>query len=146
MKFVVRYWSSLLPDYRKPDGEPHWVDHSIHPPTKLGLHNALLTLHDRRQILEARDCLYECAVFYLEAGNEQMLTQETAERLFVSLPHGELKWPDIRDFLLLPTIDEEAAANDGATAQQLNLFEPPPHTHTPYDEIATEHHEIETDA
>ncbi|HUX65442.1 hypothetical protein [Sulfuricella sp.] len=50
MKFVVRYWSSQLPDYRKPDGEPHWLDYSLHPATKLGLHNALLTLQDRLQI------------------------------------------------------------------------------------------------
>jgi hypothetical protein len=145
MKFVVRYWSSLLPDYRKPDGEPHWVDHSIHPPTKLGLHNALLTLKDRSQILEQHDCLYECAVFYLQAGKEQLLTQETAERLFVSLPHGELEWPDIRHFLQSPSIGANAVASDGADAQQLNLFEHP-HTHTPYDETVAEHHEIETDA
>ena len=146
MKFAVRYWSSLLPDYRKPDGEPHWMDYSLHPATKLGLHNALLTLQDRLQILEQHGGLYACAVFVLEFGKEEKLTQEAAERLFVSLPHGEVKWLDIRNFLLLPLVeskDSVSTSHEGAHAQQLPLFE---QHHTPYDKAGAERHEIETDA
>lgn len=142
MKFAVRYWSSLLPDHHKPDGEPHWVDYSLHPASKMGLHNALLTLHDRWQILDQHGGLYECALFVLETnGKEEMLTQEAAERLFASLPHGEVKWLDIKKFLLMPLL-AEPVPTDGA-GQQLHLFD---HPHTPYDESVAEHHEIETDA
>lgn len=145
MKFSVRYWSSLLPDHRRPDGEPHWVDYSLHPATKLGLHNAMLTLHDRLQILEQHGGLYECAVFVLEFGKEEKLTQEAAERLFVSLPHGEVKWLDIRNFLLLPRIERRVSTqhHEETQAQQLHLFE---QHHSPYDKTEEERHEIETDA
>lgn len=146
MKFAVRYWSSLLPDHHLPDGEPHWLDYSLHPATKLGLHNALLTLHDRRQILDQHGGPYECAMFVLETSREEMLTQEAAERLFVSLPHGEVKWLDIRNFLLVPLLGESAppaGARTDDSERQLPLFE---HPHTPYDEAMAEHHEIETDA
>jgi hypothetical protein len=145
MKFVVRYWSSLLPDHHKPDGEPHWVDYSLHPASKMGLHNALLTLHDRLQVLEQHGGLYECALFVLETdGREEMLSQEAAERLFASLPHGEVKWLDVRNFLLLPLLGESdptGAPDD--SVQQLHLFD---HPHVPYEETVLEHHEIETDA
>jgi len=145
MKFAVRYWSSLLPDTRNPDGEPRWVDYSLHPPSKLGLHNALLTLHDRRQILEQHGGLYGCAVFVLESGEENKLTQEAAERLFSLLPHGEVKWLDIRNFLPLPQAEakDSVSTTNEETQEQLHLFE---HQHTPYDDDGAERHEIETDA
>lgn len=152
MKFAVRYWSSLLPDFRKPNGDPHWVDYSLHPASKLGLHNALLTLHDRRQILEQHGGIYECAVYVLENGREEMLTQEAAERLFALLPHGEVKWLDIRNFLLLPLVAGEAETvvpPVEAPLEQLSLFE---HVHTLYDDVVEDaapgahEHEIETDA
>ncbi|MEI7430858.1 MAG: hypothetical protein WCL27_10410, partial [Betaproteobacteria bacterium] len=64
MKFVVRYWSSLLPnDFRERRNAPRWVDYSIHPGSKIGLHNAMLTVHDRCEILQAHNCKFECAVF-----------------------------------------------------------------------------------
>jgi hypothetical protein len=147
MKFAVRYWSSLRPDYRKPGGEPRWTDFSLHPATKLGLHNALLTLQDRLQILEQHGGLYACAVFVLEFGKkEEKLTQEAAEYLFASLPHGEVKWLDIRDFLLLPSADERdsgSSVHEGAQAQQLHLFE---QHHTPYDDVEMEYHDFDADA
>lgn len=142
MQFTVRYWSALLPDHHRADGEPHWIDYSVHPATKLGLHNALLTLHDRRQVLEQHGGRYDCAVFYREAGEEQMLTQEAAERLFVRLPHGEIHGTDIRA-TLQPTsaADQENAPPE---QQQLPLFE---HHHTPYDDVqAEEHHELDANA
>ncbi len=146
MQFTVRYWSTLLPDHHKADGEPHWVDYSIHPATKLGLHNALLTLHDRRQILELHGGRYDCAVFYIEAGEEQQLTQEAAEHLFGHLPHGEIRGADIRHFLLPPPAPppEETPEPEAAALEQLSLFEP---HHTPYDDVKTEgHHELDANA
>ncbi|MBS4098929.1 MAG: hypothetical protein KGZ83_19065 [Sulfuricella sp.] len=142
MQFTVRYWSSLLPDHHKADGEPHWIDYSVHPATKMGLHNALLTLHDRLQVLESHGGKYGCAVFYTEAGEEQMLTQEAAERLFVHLPHGDIHGTDIRSFLLPepPKVDEIAAPPE----EQLSLFE---HHHTPYDDVRPEaRHELDANA
>lgn len=150
MKFAVRYWSSLLPDYRLPNGEPRWVDYSIHPATKLGLHNALLTLQDRREILEHHGGIFDCAVYVQESDKEEMLGQEAAERLFVLLPHGEVKWLDIRNFLPAPQISEEVPARKEEEAvavvpeQQLSLFEHP--HHTPYDKITEEHHDFDTNA
>ena len=144
MKLAVRYWSSLLPDYRLPNGEPRWVDYSLHPATKLGLHNALLTLQDRREILERHGCIYGCAVYIQEGEGEEMLDQKAAELLFVSLPHGEVKWLDVRNFLLEPRTRVEAPTREAPPqAQQLSLFE---HPHTPYDEITEEHHDFDANA
>lgn len=142
MQFAVRYWSSLLPDHHRADGEPHWIDYSVHPATKLGLHNALLTLHDRRQVLEGHGGRYDCAVFYVEAGEEQMLTQDDAERLFGQLPHGEIRGADIREFLLPapPAVEQSALPPD----TQLSLFEP---QHSPYDELnVAEIHQLDANA
>lgn len=142
MQFTVRYWSALLPDHHRADGEPHWIDYSVHPATKLGLHNALLTLHDRRQVLERHGGRYDCALFYMEAGEEQMLTPQAAERLFGKLPHGEIHGTDIRTFLLPPSEAEQK--EPPAAVEQLALFEP---HHTPYDNVTTEaHHELDANA
>ena len=149
MKFAVRYWSSMLPDFRLPNGEPRWVDYSLHPASKLGLHNALLTLQDRREVLDRYGGLYECAVYIQEGGREEMLDQKTAERLFVSLPHGEVKWLDIRKFLLVPLVEAEVSARKpeepqlSLFEQQLSLFDP---SHTPYSEIAEQHHDFDANA
>lgn len=144
MQFAVRYWSSKLPDHYKPSSEPHWLDYSLHPATKLGLHNALLTLHDRLQILEQHGGIYECAVFVLEFGEDRKLEQEDAERLFSQLPHGEVKWLDLQHFLLEPRVKRNGANPlTYAGEHQLHLFE---HHLTPYDQIEEKHHEIEADA
>lgn len=139
MRFVVRYWSSLLPkEFRNADGSPRLVDYSIHPPTRLGLHNALLTHHDRVEILEAHGGQYKCEVFVVEGVNAHVLTQEMAISLFNALPHGEVKWTTIREFLLpqnngmvRPAITEEASHE-----RQLHLFES---AQAPYDDTVTVH-------
>ena len=101
MQFVVRYWSSLLPmEFRKADGSPRLVDYSIHPPTRLGLHNALLSHHDRLEVLKAHGGIYECEVHVDEGINSLVLTQEHAINLFNTLPKGEVEWTTINTCLL----------------------------------------------
>ena len=101
MKFVVRYWSSLLPnDFLERRNEPRWVDYSIHPASKIGLHNAMLAVHDRCEIMQVHGCRFECAVFVVESDISERLSQETANSLFASLPSGDVKWLDSKDFLL----------------------------------------------
>lgn len=121
--FAVRYRSAEIEG-----GEP-WLDYSLHPATKLGLHNALLAEHDRIEILSARGGWFECGVFVLRHGCAEPLTQEGAEHLFAVLPPGEVKWLDLCHCLLPPLPEASAAA---PAAAQLPLF---PHTHTPYDEL-----------
>jgi hypothetical protein len=136
MKFTVRYWSSLLPaEHRERRGERRWLDYSVHPASKLGLHNAMLAVHDRSEILEAHGCQFECAVFVVEENRAERLSQETANQLFSSLPRGEVKWLDIKEFLLpSPLLQGGAAPIDKAlpAAEQLPLFA---HVHTPYDDL-----------
>ena len=135
MKFTVRYWSSLLPmDYRERRGEPRWLDYSVHPASKLGLHNAMLAVHDRSEILRAHGCQFECAVFVVEDERTERLAPETANALFASLPSGEVKWLAISEFLL-PSVPEAPPAETSPPAEalpeQLPLLA---HIHTPYDD------------
>jgi hypothetical protein len=58
------------------------------------------------------------------------------------LPRGEVKWLDIKEFLL-PSPPEQVPAEDPiAEAEQLPLF---PHVHTPYDDVAETPHAIDVD-
>lgn len=139
MRFVVRYWSSLLPkEFRKADGSPRLVDYSIHPPTRLGLHNALLTHHDRVEILEAHGGEFICEVFVVEGIHTHILTQEAAISLFNALPHGEVKWTTISEFLLPPTrvIERPAVTEAVSHEHQLHLFDS---GQAPYDDKVTPH-------
>lgn len=148
MKFIVRYWSSLLPrKHGQAYGEPHWVDYSVHPASKLGLHNALLAVHDRMEILEAHGGRFGCAVFAVEGDSADCLSQQEAERLFSALPRGEVKWLDIHTCQLpfSPATSTVAtpARNLPKTAadrRQLPLF---PHTHTPYDDLDERPHQLD---
>lgn len=146
MKFAVRYWSSLLAsEYRGTADTPHWVDYSIHPASKLGLHNALLAVHDRNEILAAHGGLFECAVFAVTDKNFERLSVKDAEALFSSLPRGEVKWLDISTFLLPATSNNiEATASQEETPQalQMPLFE---HIHTPYDDADEPPHALDID-
>ena len=145
MKFIVRYWSSRLPKHhREPDGSPHWIDYSIHPASKLGLHNALLTVHDRLEILQAHGGKFDCAVFVVEEGHTELLLQESANSLFSALPRGEVKWLDIREFLLPthPELRSMPDENQAPVALQLPLFE---HTHTLYDDLEAKPHSLDVD-
>ena len=141
-KFVVRYWSSLLPEgYCPPETVPEWVDHSRHPASKLGLHNALLAAHDRRDILSGEGGYYDCAVFLVGDAEDERLTEATAERLFALLPPGTIRWLEI-GHCSAPE-QPSAAASGSAASGQLPLF---PHTHTPYDDLEILPHRLDIDA
>lgn len=142
MQFIVRYWSSLLPrEFRKADGSPRLVDYSIHPPTRLGLHNALLSHHDRVEILEAHGGQYKCEVYVVEGINSHVLTQESAISLFNSLPNGEVKWTTIRKFLLPQDQEASPAIAEGAShGQQLHMFE---YTQESEDDASAHHLDID---
>ena len=143
MQFIVRYWSSLLPmEFRKADGSPRLADYSIHPATRLGLHNAMLSHHDRMEILKEHGGEYECEVYVVEGENSHVLTQELAISLFNTLPSGEVKWTTIRKCLLPqkqeanhPVITEEISHE-----QQLHLFE---YTHQPDGDTSSHHFDID---
>lgn len=126
MQFIVRYWSSLLPiEFRKADGSPRLADYSIHPATRLGLHNAMLSHHDRLEILKAHGGEYECEVYVVEGENSHVMTREMAISLFNTLPNGEVKWITIRE-CLLPQKQEAGhavIAKGISHEQQLHLFE-----------------------
>lgn len=148
MKFVVRYFSSLLPREHGETGElPHWVDYSIHPASKLGLHNALLAVFDRVEILQAHGGIHDCAVFVVDDGHTEKLSREMANDLFKILPRGEVKWLDIKHFLLPdqpvppPPATPSLEAVEPA-AIQLPLFE---HIHTPYDDLESPPHALDID-
>lgn len=144
MNFTVRYWSSLLPhDYRERRGAPRWLDYSVHPASKLGLHNAMLAVHDRSEIMQAHGCQFECAVFVVDGERVERLSAEAANVLFAALPRGEVKWLEIREFLL-PTPPAQTPPAPAASApppgEQLPLFA---HTHTPYDDLNVVAHAID---
>lgn len=132
--FAVRYRTAAV------EGGVPWLDYSLHPASKLGLHNALLAEQDRIEILAARGDAFECAVFVLRKGSAERLSQAGAERLFASLPHGDVKWIDLCQCLLPPlpdlpvTADTPAGGSPSSTEAvgQLPLF---PHTHTLYDDL-----------
>ena len=145
MKFTVRYWSALLPaEYHEQRGEQRWLEYSVHPASKLGLHNAMLVVHDRTEILEAHGCPFECALFVVEDNRIERLSPETANELFAALPRGEVKWLDIKAFLLPSPLGqapaEAAADNASAESRQLPLFA---HVHTPYDDLEITVHTID---
>jgi hypothetical protein len=147
MKFAVRYWSSLLPKTPgSAEEHPDWIDYSFHPASKLGLHNALMAVYDRLEILRAHGGQYECAVFVLEDGRSEKLSGEMANRLFAALPRGEVKWLDIKQFLLPPQPEAPQPTLPPVTspppAVQLTLVE---HTHTGYDDLETPPHQLDID-
>lgn len=129
--FAVRYRTELV------DGGVPWLDYSLHPASKLGLHNALLAEHDRIEVLEARGGWFDCGVFLVRHGVAEPLTEAGAERLFAALPHGNVKWIDLCRCLLPPfaaaSAGGVAATGRKAAAEQLPLWA---HTHTLYDEQA----------
>ncbi len=151
-------------EFRNPDGSPRLVDYSIHPPSRLGLHNALLSYHDRVEILKSLGGTYECEVLVVEGEKTQLLTQELANKMFHHLPPGEVKWTTICEFLLPPdsdmphttvphttlphttlpqTAEPKPAAHEATSHdRQLHLFE---YAHVPANDNAT-HHDLDIDA
>jgi len=142
MKFVVRYHSSLLPGAGREASLPgDWPAYSVHPASKLGLHNAMLVVHDRLEILAMHGGDYDCAVFVEDGGRCERLSQDEANRLFAALPRGEVKWLDIAAFRL-PAPAAADVVPGQPLPQQLTLF---PHQHTPYDDLLETPHSFDID-
>ena len=126
--------------YRVPSHDAAWLDYSHHPASKLGLHNALLAVHDRCEILQARGEVFECGVFLVRHGRFEPLTQDGAERLFRSLPSGDVKWLDLCQCLLpllsggfsVPRRSMSDCSVGLQLPEQIPLF---PHVHTLYDDV-----------
>lgn len=149
VNFTVRYWSSLLPEeFHARDGGHYWVDYSVHPGSKLGLHNAMLAVHDRCEILEQHGGHFECAVFVSEGEHLEKLSPPVADSLFATLPYGEVKWLDIHACMLPPppaaTSAQAASPGPERPAEQLPLFAHV-HTHTAYDDLDPTPHAIDVD-
>lgn len=122
--------------YRTPEvgGGLQWFDYSLHPASKLGLHNAMLAVHDRIEVLQARRRPFACGLFVIHAGVAEPLSQDGAERLFATLPHGDVKWIDLCRCLLPPVpAGGGRRAADLAAAPRIALAAP--HTHTGYDDL-----------
>jgi len=129
-------------EFRKADGSPRLVDYSIHPPTRLGLHNAMLSHHDRVEILKAHGGKYKCEVYVVEGINSEVLTQEIATSLFNTLPHGEVKWTTIRKCILPQNQEACHPAITGGMSHelQLHLFE---YTHESNVDTLSHHFDID---
>ena len=146
MKFAVRYWSSLFPkEARQPKGMKPWVIYSLHPPSKLGLHSAMLSMHDRLEILAAHGGEFVCALFVLEDEKIEPLPPELVDTLFSVLPKRELTWAEFESYLHPSPIKEPESVP----------FIPPPapeplptiaHTHTLYDDLEPTPHILDVDA
>jgi hypothetical protein len=129
-------------EFRKADGSPRLVDYSIHPSSRLGLHNALLSYNDRIEILQALGGTYECEVYVVDGINVQLLTQELAIKMFNNLPAGEVKWTTICEFLLPQSQEAQPVPEETLHESQLHLFE---YAHVPVDTAETPH-KLDVDA
>ncbi len=133
----------MLPrEFRKADGSLRLLDYSAHPPTRLGLHNAMLTRHDRVEILESYGGYFECEVYVVDGMNSQVLTEALAVSLFNALPSGEVKWTTIREFMHPQNQAEHssAIAEQISHEQQLHLFE---YVHASDDDSPPHHLDID---
>lgn len=95
----------------------------------------MLAMHYRCEIMQAHGCKFECSVFVIEGDSSERLSQETANSLFMSLPRGDVKWLDIKEFLLPVSpvpIMPEAVSTTPVSTEQVPLFI---HVHTPYDNV-----------
>lgn len=132
----------MLPkEFRKADGSLRLLDYSVHPPTRLGLHNAMLTRHDRVEILESYGGQFECEVYVVDGMNTHVLTEELAVTLFNSLPSGEVKWTTIREFLLPQQKEAHTPVSESIShEQQLHLFE---YAHVADDDSPPHHFDVD---
>lgn len=93
MQIIVRYWVST-PPLASRSAAGGWVDHSSHPPSRLGLHNALLAAEDRLAILHGRYDTepHGCNIFIESSGRRVMLSVQEANDLLGMLEEGGMTW------------------------------------------------------
>jgi len=112
MQIIVRYWISI-PPLDSQAGSEGWVDHSSHPPSRLGLHNALLAAEDRLAILRNRydEEPHGCNIFIESPGRRVMLSVQEANELLAMLEDGGVAWETLA--ALMEVGNEEPAIHIG---------------------------------
>lgn len=120
MQIIVRYWLTHPPlpfDGRIPE-RPGWLDHSIHPPSRLGLHNAILAAQDWLSILRQKygTTPHACEIFIEDEDKTILLNVGEAQALYELLEHGSLQWEMCERVLrgAAPGEDKPLPAADGA--------------------------------
>ncbi len=96
MQIIVRYWLTHppLPSDGPIQARSGWLDHSIHPASRLGLHNAILAAEDWLSILRSKYGLtpHGCDIFVDERDKTIALNLSEAQTLYNFLEHGQLQW------------------------------------------------------
>lgn len=137
MQFAVRYWIAKAPipfdEHRWDDSA--WITHSLHPPTRLGLHNAILSAEDRLAVLRGHEdqMPHGCDIFLVEGENTIILSVHEADELLGMVEHGEFSVESFRRLLLT-----QAPREEGGEA----VPSAPPPLHAPHwaeAEMATVH-------
>lgn len=121
MQFVVKYWIGLPPvpaGDTPPQRLTGWEDHSSHPATRLGLHNAILAAEDRLSILHARHggVPHGCDIFIIGQERNVVVSVAEAEELLELIDHGALAWK---------TLEALLAARRATTAREKEGVPPP---------------------
>lgn len=103
MQIVVRYWLAKPPipyDGHKWD-DPAWIDHSTHPATRIGLHNAILAAEDRQAALRQLHprTAHGSVIFLVQDDESQILSIHEADLLLELFEHGEFSWETMRALL-----------------------------------------------
>lgn len=151
MRIIVRYWVGLPPVSREAGaGGGEWLDHSDHPPSKLGLHNAVLAAEDRWNVLRRLHgrTPHGCDIFIEAAGKVVAMNVAEAERLLGMLDQGGLSWEALES-LLERDVTGSAGAVSLASPEPPRVEAPPAPLHSR--EVAEyaaaeERHRIDFDA
>lgn len=127
MQFIVRYWVEH-PPVRFEDGqqeEAGWVDHSSHPPSRLGLHNAILSAEDRLSVLRSRhgSVPHGCDIFIESEGRRVMLNVVEAEELLGLMQEGSLSWETFESLLEVRPSSQEQVTSSAEHAREVAEYE-----------------------
>lgn len=141
MQFTVKYWTGKppVPPAGAAPRTAGWDEHSTHPATRLGLHNAILAAEDRLSILRARcgELPHGCAIFIVGAERSVAVSVAEAEALLAGIGDAEPAWET-----LVARLEEKRAKAPG-TPRQAAPNSPPM---AAYGEAAEEFHRIDFDA
>jgi hypothetical protein len=115
MRIIVRYWISNPPVGGEEGGRGGWVDHSSHPSSRLGLHNAILAAEDRLAILRSRYQAepHGCNIFIESGKRTVMLNVREADDLLGMLQDGGMAWETLA---ALVEVNPSGTAPSGETA------------------------------
>lgn len=116
MQFIVRYWVDHPPiSFGKGSQDGiGWIDHSSHPPNRLGLHNAILSAEDRLSILRSRHGTvpHGCDIFIESDARSVVLNVAEAEELLGLMRDGSLSWEAFESLLAARSSPAESPARN----------------------------------